>query len=118
MSYEEAVENYDILLKEFEEANIGEYREFVDILKNWKKEILNSFKRPYNDHKLSNSFCENINGKINTYLNISRGITNFKRFRKRVLFALNHKIYYSITNVLYSDKRKGKKRGTYKKIKE
>ena len=68
--------------------------------------------------KLSNAFCENINGKINTYLDISRGINNFKRFRKRVPFALHPKIFYSITDVLYSDKREGKKRGPYKKIKE
>ena len=118
MSYEEARENYDVLVKEFEYAGIAEYREFVSILHTWKKEILNSFLRPYEDHKLSNAFCENINGKINTYLDISRGINNFKRFRKRVLFALHPKIFYSITNVLYSDKREGKKRGPYKKIKE
>ena len=118
MSYEEARENYDVLVKEFEDAGIAEYREFVSILHTWKKEILNSFLRPYEDHKLSNAFCENINGKINTYLDISRGINNFKRFRKRVLFALHPKIFYSITDVLYSDKREGKKRGPYKKIKE
>ncbi len=118
MSYDEAKENYDVLVKEYEDANIAEYREFVSILHTWKKEILNSFRRPYDDHKLTNAFCENINGKINTYLDISRGINNFKRFRKRVLFALNPKIFYSITNVLYSDKREGKKRGPYKKIKE
>ena len=118
MSYEEARENYDVLVKEFEDVGIAEYREFVSILHTWKKEILNSFLRPYEDHKLSNAFCENINGKINTYLDISRGISNFKRFRKRVLFALHPKIFYSISNVLYSDKREGKKRGPYKKIKE
>ena len=118
MSYEEARENYDVLVKEFEYAGIAEYREFASILHTWKKEILNSFLRPYEDHKLSNAFCENINGKINTYLDISRGINNFKRFRKRVLFALHPKIFYSITDVLYSDKREGKKRGPYKKIKE
>ena len=118
MSYEEALENYDALVKEFEDSGIAEYKEFIGILTNWKKEILNSFKRPYNDHKLSNAFTENINGKINTYLNISRGINNFTRFRKRVLYALNPKIFYSITNVLYSDKKEGKKRGSYRKIKE
>ena len=87
MSYEEAVENYDVLVKEFEDEDIPEYREFV------------SFKRPYEDHKLSNAFCENINGKINTYIDISRGITNFTRFRKRILFALNPKIFYALTEL-------------------
>ena len=118
MSYEEAMDNYDVIVKDFENADIKEYREFTSILKNWRTEILNSFKRPYNDRKLSNAFCENINGKIDIYINVSRGITNFTRFRKRVLFALNPKIFYSLTSVLYSDKNKGKKRGPYKKIRE
>ena len=118
MSYEEAMENYDVLLKEFEESGINEYREFISILHNWKKEILNSFMRPYEDRRLSNALSENINGKINTYLNISKGISNFRRFRKRILLALNPKNFYSITDVLYSDKRQGKKRGPYKKTGE
>ena len=118
MSYEEAVENYDILVKEFEDADIKEYYEFVNILKNWKTEILNSFLRPYDERKLSNAFSENINGKIASYLIISRGITNFERFRKRVLFALNPKIFYSLTNILKSVKRTGKTRGPYRKVKE
>ena len=118
MSYEEAVENYDVLVKEFEDSDIAEYRELIGIFHNWRKEILNSFKRPYDDRKLSNAFCENINGKIDTYLDISRGITNFTRFRKRILYALNPKIFYSVTDVLKSDKKKGKQRGKYKKIKE
>ncbi len=94
------------------------YREFVSILKNLKNEILNSFRRPYDDHKLSNAFCENINGKIRDYLSVSRGIANFTRFRKRVLYALNPKIFYSLSNVLSSDKKEGKKRGQYKKTRK
>ena len=31
----------------------------------------------YDDRKLSNSFTENINGKLRTYLAVSRGISNF-----------------------------------------
>ena len=118
MSYEEAKDNYDVIVKDFEDSDIHEYREFVSILKNWKSEILNSFRRPYDDHKLSNAFCENINGKIRDYLSISRGISNFTRFRKRVLYALNPKIFYSLSKVLSSDKKEGKKRGKYRKTRE
>ena len=118
MSYEEAKANYDALLKEFEEADIKEYREFVSILKKWKEEILNSFLRPYENRKLSNAFCENINGKIRAYIVISRGIANFERFRKRVLFALNPEIFYSLTSVLSSLKLPGKKRSSYRKTGE
>ncbi len=115
MSYDEALENYDALIRDFEREDIKEYREFVSILKNWREEILNSFLRPYNDRKLSNCFCENINGKLRTYIEISRGITNFVRFRKRVLYALNDSVFYSLTDILRSDKREGKKRGRYEK---
>ena len=115
MTYEEALDNYDVLISDFEREDIEEYREFVSILKSWREEIINSFLRPYHDRKLSNSLCENINGKIRTYINISRGITNFSRFRKRVIYALNDDVFYSLTNVLKTDKRKGRKRGEYKK---
>ena len=118
MSYEEAIDNYDMIVKDFEDCDIPEYREFVSILKNWKTEILNSFRRPYDDHKLSNAFCENINGKIRDYLSVSRGIANFTRFRKRILYALNPKIFYSLSGVLSSDKKEGKKRGQYRKTRE
>ncbi|MBQ1625339.1 MAG: transposase, partial [Erysipelotrichaceae bacterium] len=74
-------------------------------------------KRPARDRHICvswwtmrNAFCENINGKIRTYIEISRGIANFARFRKRVLFALNPKIFYSLTEKLYSLKKEGKKR--------
>ena len=117
-SYEEALVKYDKIVKEFEDANIREYHEFIQILKKWKVEILNSFIRPFDDRKLSNALCENINGKLNTYLNISRGIINFKRFRKRAIYALNPKVFYSLTHVLKADAGIGYKRGKYKKIKE
>ena len=115
MSYEEARDSYDALIRDFEREDIKEYREFVSILKNWKIQILHSFLRPYEERKLSNSFCENINGKMRTYIDISRGITNFTRFRKRTMYALNDKIFYSLTEVLTSDKKEGRKRGKYKK---
>ena len=49
---------------------------------------------------------------------VSRGIGNFTRFRKRILYALNPKIFYSLTNVLNSDKKEGKSRGAYRKTQE
>ena len=116
--YETMKASYDTYLKIFKESNIKEYDEFVSILENWKEEILNSFLRPYDNHKLSNALTENINGKLDTYLNVSHGIANLTRFRKRVLYALNPHIYYSISSTLSSDALPGKARGNYKKIKE
>ena len=106
---------FKTVLAAFKESHISEYDEFVSMLERWEAEILNSFKRPYDDRKLSNALSENINGKIRTYLSISNGITNFIRFRKRCLFALNHKIFYSITSRLKTDKSQGKPRGKYNK---
>lgn len=82
------------------------------------KEILNSFKRPYNDRKLSNSFTENINGQIRTYLTVSNGVSNFKRFRNRAIFALSKDIYYALTTNLHSDKYNRKRRGSYNKTRD
>lgn len=92
------------ILVAFKEAQLSEYNEFISLLEHWKYEILNSFKRPFDDRKLSNALSENINGQIRTYLAISNGVTNFIRFRKRCLLSLNKKTFYSINDKLKSDK--------------
>lgn len=117
-SFEDACCKFDDIIKIFSDSGIREYDEFTNILFNWRTEILNSFMRPYDDCKLSNSFTENVNGKLRTYLTVSRGLTNFRRFRKRALYALNPKTQYYLTGKLYSEKRVGKKRGHYNKIHE
>ena len=90
----------------------------MKILSLIKKRNVASFLRPYGNHKLSNALTEHINGTIDTYLSVSRGITNFERFRKRVLFSLNPKINYSLTSHLKNDSLKNKPRGPYNKVKE
>ena len=91
------------------------FRLFLNYLKH-RDEILNSYLRPYDDRKLSNSFTENVNGKLRTYLAVSRGISNFNRFRKRVIYSLSKDVQYSLNNSLHSDSVPKRKRGTYKKI--
>jgi len=117
-SYEEALERYDTIVTKFKNCDIPEYYEFTKILINWKTEILNSFIRPYQTQRLSNALAETMNSKIRAYLVVSRGITNFTRFRKRILYALNPNIQYAITSNLRSDKRHLPKRGSYNKIHE
>jgi hypothetical protein len=46
---------------------------------------------------------------------VSKGSSNFARFRKRILYALNNNVFYSITKILKSDKIERKPRGKYKK---
>ena len=114
-TYEEAVEKYDDVVRLFNNSGIPQYDEFASILVKWKTEILNSFRRPYENRKLSNAYSENINGKLRTYITVSRGLGNFKRFRCRTLFALNPKIYFAISDNLKTNKRIGRKRGPYNK---
>lgn len=104
----------DSIIVAFNESGIPEYNEFISLLINWKTEILNSFKRPFDDRKLSNALCENINGQIRSYLTISNGVSNFFRFRKRCILALKPHVFYSINNNLKTDKRDSKPRGNYK----
>ena len=84
-------------------------------MKSIKDEIANSFHRPLGI-KQTNSFTENINSQIRTYLAIAKGTSNFERFRRRIMYCLNDNIFYSTTSFLTSLKRDGKKRANYIKI--
>jgi len=75
---------------------------YIGLVK-WKTEILNSFRRPYE------------NRKLRLYIAVSQGLDNFKRFRYRTLFALNPRIYFAISDNLKTNKGIGRKRGPYNK---
>ena len=117
-SYEEAAAHYDKISDRFRRCGITQYEEFTNILFTWKEEILNSFLRPYNDRKLSNAYTENINSQLRTYLSVSRGISNFSRFRKRVIYALSPDIRYALTSTLSDCRQNRRKRGSYHKVKD
>jgi len=115
-TYEEALAKYDNIIRMFKDSRIPQYNEFISILETWRNEILNSFIRPYQDRKLSNAYSECINGKLRTYITVSRGLGNFKRFRSRALFALNPKIYFTISDTIKTNKNDRRKRGPYNKL--
>ena len=117
-SYEEAAAHYDKISDRFRRCGITQYEEFTNILFTWKEEILNSFLRPYNDRKLSNAYTENINSQLRTYHSVSRGISNFSRFRKRVIYALSPDIRYALTSTLSDCRQNRRKRGSYHKVKD
>ena len=117
-TYEEAVEKFPAITKKFQNSGIRQFDEFTEILVNWQPEILNSFKRPSGDRKLSNAFTENVNSQLRTYLNVSKGVTNFQRFKKRAIYALSQDIYYALSQTLQSESITSKKRGPYNKIKD
>lgn len=93
---------FNLILRKFKTSIICQYEEFSDILITCRKEILHFFKRPYNNRKLSNSVSENINGKIRSYLPVSRGVSNFQRFGKRTLLGLSKAIRYTLRAQLHS----------------
>ena len=101
---ENCEELFNNILARFRSTYISEFHPFTQTLINWHQEILNSFLRPFDDRKLSNALAENVNSKLRTYLSVANGISNFTRFRKRVLLALNPNIYSAISDTLKSDK--------------
>ena len=110
-TYESAEKQLDDLIYEFAKANIREYDEFVQIMVNWKAEIINSFiKSEETGNRLSNAKAEAMNNDIGSNIRISRGLANFNRFRKRMLYCYNDKLFYSLTSKLTSLKRKLKKK--------
>lgn len=116
-SYEKAKEELDDIISEFKKRDPGCYEEFIELLINWKEEIINSFERPYNDRKQSNALAESINQKLRILIEVSNGYSNFERFRLRAIYCLNDRIFYSLTNKLsHSNRRKGKRRGTYSNL--
>lgn len=104
-SYENAGPWLDHLIHQFQSSQITEYDEFTRMLIHWRLEIINSFQRPHNDRKQSNALAENVNSQLRAYIAITRGSQNFIRFRKRVLYALNPKIFYALSGKMYSDKQ-------------
>ena len=110
---------FNILLQAFKEAHLSCYDVFVSLLENWKPEILNSFKRPYEGRKQSNALAENVNQKLRDLMAVSNGLSNFDRFRCRAIFCLNRNITYALTNrILPVNRKVGKQRGKYKKMRE
>ena len=110
-TYEKAEEELTDLIYEFSKANIKEYDEFIQLMINWKTEIINSFIRSeVTGNRLSNAKSEAMNNGIGTNIRISRGLANFTRFRKRMLYCFNDKLFYSLTHKLISLKRNIKKK--------
>lgn len=115
-NYETAEKELNDLIYSFAKANIKEYEEFLQILINWKQEIINSFLRSeVTGDRLSNAKSEAMNNDIGSNIRISRGLSNFTRFRKRMLYCYNDKLFYSLTGKLNSLKRNLKKKGNKEK---
>ena len=88
MNIDDAKENYDCILDEFIKADIPEYEEFITILKNWRREIINSFSI-YKGRRINNGIAESINQNIAAIIYNTKGIRNTSRRRKRIMYSIN-----------------------------
>ena len=108
-TYPECIEELTDLIRYFKESRLVCYSEFINLLENWFEEICNSFHRPTEDRKQSNALAESLNQKMREFIMVSNGLSNFERFRARVIYALNYRIGFSLTSNIQAYNRKQKK---------
>ena len=75
----------DELYNQLVTLNINEFKDVVNILKNWKREIINSFIL-INGKRASNGPIESINGRIKILLKITLKYKNFERLKNRIMY--------------------------------
>lgn len=113
-TYENASQRYDELYNALVKMNINEFKDIVGFLKNWKKEILNSFIY-IGKRRISNGPVESINGRIKILLKTSLKYKNFERLRNRIIYCINKDSLPIMTGQKKTNKAEGKKRGKYNK---
>lgn len=75
-----------LFYKEVKKANIPEFVRAIHTLKNWQKEILNSFSFGY-----SNGFVEGLNNLTKVIKRNAFGFRSFKRLRAKILLTHQYK---------------------------
>lgn len=89
-------------------------KEVGKTLKNWKLEIMNSF-RWFKGRRISNGCIEGKNSYIKKILSNANGMRNFKRVKNRIMYNQNKYDTYTISINDKEMKTPGKSRGQYKK---
>lgn len=79
----------DELIIKFHTSPLDEYYKSYKLLKNWRKEIINSFHR-VNGYIISNGGMERANRDIKTIIRHAYGYTNFNRLRNRIMYVKNN----------------------------
>ena len=105
---------FDKLVLKFQESKINEYVQAWKLLLNWRKEILNSFKK-IGDYRVSNGPMERANRDIKTLFRSSFGSRNFTRMRNRIMYSINQDCAILYPGKKTTNKYKCDKRGKYKK---
>lgn len=113
-TFENATQRYDQLYNELANLDIDEFKDVLKLLKNWRREIINSF-ITINKRRISNGPIESVNSRIKILLKNSLRYKNFQRLRNRIMFCINKKSLPLLSNQKKTNKMHGKKRGPYKK---
>lgn len=110
--FENASERFDELYTQLVKMNINEFKDVVSLLKNWKKEIINSF-ITIDGRRISNGSIESINSRIKIILKISLKYKNFQRLRNRIMYCINKSSLPLLSSQKKTNRQPGKKRCTY-----
>ena len=90
-----AKEELNKQIEAFGNCNIKEYKTFYNLLKNWNKEIINSF-IIVDGRRINNSHIESINRQKDRLMYNANGYINFKRARNRIMYCINKKDTYKM----------------------
>ena len=105
------------IIQDMFHSNIHEFQDCAKTLKNWQKEILNSFVW-VDGRRLSNGPIEGKNTYIKKIISNANGLNNFERARNKFLYSQNLYETFSYVENETKFKRQGVKRGPYKKKKQ
>ncbi len=94
---ENAKDNLLDLINNFRNHEIYEIREYGKLLYRWQEEIINSFIE-HNGRRYTNAILESKNRHIKTIIRNSFGVTNFHRFKARVMYSLNKDVPLNLTD--------------------
>ena len=76
----------DFYINKLTKSQINEMNKVGKTLQNWRYEIINGMTQNPYSIKISNAIAESTNNTIQTLIDISYGLPDFERMRKRVLY--------------------------------
>lgn len=86
MYYGKAAQTIDFYINKLISSSIEEMAMIGKTLQNWRNEIINGITQNPYSIKISNAIAESTNNTIQTLIDLSYGLPDFQRMRKRVLY--------------------------------
>lgn len=86
MYYGKASQTIDFYINKLVGSSIEEMAKVGKMLQNWRNEIINGITQNPYSIKISNAIAESTNNTIQTLIDLSYGLPDFERMRKRVLY--------------------------------